>query len=137
MKITNEFKTRRIEFIKIESEKKHHPSHRIQIQIETENIKAHYDNYIWLSEDDINGFINDLKNLHKNRKGTAALESMSPGELQLSFQAIDDLGHLSVGLYFKKEDRIYKDYSHEIKVEFQIDPTYLPTVRNELIDLMK
>ena len=137
MKITNEFKTRRIEFIKIESVKEHLPSHRIQIQIETENIKANYDNYIWLSEDDINRFIIDLESFVKNRKGEAVLESMSPGELQLSFQATDDLGHLSVGLYFKKEDRTNKDYSHELKVEFQIDPTYLPTVRNELIDLIK
>jgi hypothetical protein len=78
-----------------------------------------------------------LETLDKCKAGQAVLESMSPGELKLTFQAIDSLGHLSVPLYYKKEDRIDKDYSHEIKIEFQIDPTSLPTVRNELLELIK
>ena len=137
MKITNELKTRKIDFIKIESVKEHFPSHSIQIRVKTENIHADFNNYIWLSEADIDKFLIDLEALDKYRSGHAVLESMSPGELMLTFHAIDSLGHLSVTLYYKKEDRIDKDYSHEIKVEFQIDPTSLPTVRNELLELIK
>lgn len=137
MKITNELKTRKIYFLKVESVKEHFPSHRIQIRVETENIHADFNNYIWLSEADIGQFLMELESLEKCRAGQAVLESMSPGELMFTFQAIDSLGHLSVTLYYKKEDRIDKDYSHETKIEFQIDPTSLLTVRNELLELIK
>ena len=42
-----------------------------------------------------------------------------------------------MALHFIKEDRIEKDYSYEIKVEFQIDPTCLPTVRNDFLAFIK
>ena len=122
MKITNELKTRNINFLKIESIKEHYPSHRIQIRVDTENIHANFNNYIWLSEADIDQFLIELETLDTCRAGQAVLESMSPGEVKLTFQAIDSLGHLSVALHYKKEDRIDKDYSYEIKIEFQIDP---------------
>jgi hypothetical protein len=137
MQITNEFKTRKINFIRIESVKEHYPSYHIQIGIETENIQTNLRNYIWLGETDIEKFLVDLETLDKDRAGQAVLESMTPGELELTFQAIDNLGHLSVMCHYKKEDRIAKDYSYEIKVEFQIDPTSLPTVRNEMLALIK
>jgi len=137
MQITNELKTRKIDLIKIESVKEHYPSYNLQILIGTENIQTNFNNFIWVSQTDIDNFLADLENLDKNRKGQAILESMSPGEMQLIFQSIDDLGHLSVLCYFKKEDTIFKDYSYEIKVEFQIDPTSLPIVRNEMLALIK
>lgn len=131
MKITNEIKTRTIEFIKLESAREHYPSHRVQILVETENITSSFNNYTWLSEADIDQFLIELANLDKCRNGQAVLGSMTPGEFQLTFQAIDLPGHLSVTLHFIKEDRIEKDYSYELKVEFQIDPTCLSTVRND------
>lgn len=137
MKITNELKTRNIEFLKTESVKEHYPSYQIQIRVETENIQANFGNYIWLSAVDIEKFLTEIEALDKYRTGQAVLESMSPGELKLIFQTIDSQGHLSVTLHFKKEDRINKDYSYEIKVEFQIDPTSLATVRKEFFELIK
>lgn len=137
MKITNELKTRKIGFVKIESVKENYPSYQVQIEIDTENIKATFNNYIWLSEVDIRKFLIDLDALDKSRTGQAVLESMSPGEMKLMFQAIDRLGHLSVMLYCNKEDRVDKDYSHAIKVEFQIDPTSLPIVRTEVLAFIK
>ena len=137
MRIENEFKTRRIDFTKIESVKEHYPSHQIQIEIETENIRTNFNNYIWLSDTNIEKFIVDLGSLDKYRKGQATLESMSPGEMQLTFKPIDSLGHLSVSLHFVKLDKINKDYSFDIKVEFQVDPTSLTKVKNDMVELMK
>lgn len=137
MQITNEIRTRKIEFIKIESVKGQYPSHHIQIHIETENIRANFNNYIWIAEADIEKFLLDLETLDKNRSGQAVLESMSPGELQLTFQAIDNLGHLSVRCNYKKKDEMNKDYSYDLEVEFQIDPTSLRIVQNEIEALIK
>ena len=137
MRITNELKTRKIDFSKIESVKEHYPSHRIQIGIETENIQSNFNNYIWLSDTDIEKFLVDLETLNKYRNGQATLESMNPGEMKLIFKSIDGLGHLSVSLQFVKEDRINMDYSYDIKVEFQVDPTSLTSVRTEILKLIK
>ena len=137
MTIENELRTRRIKFIGIESVKEHYPSHRVQIEIETENIKADLNNFIWLSDSDIEKFLVELDALDKSRKGQAVLESMTPGEMKLIFRPIDTLGHLSVSLQFIKEDRANSDYSYDVKVEFQIEPTSLTTVKNETLKLME
>src|ERR1041385_150373 len=100
MVISNEIKSRTIELVKIESVKEHYPSHKIEVKLQTENLKAHFDNYIWISNKDVETFILQLDNLDKTRKGKAILTSMSPGEFELSFKAVDALGHIAVGLFF-------------------------------------
>jgi hypothetical protein len=118
--------------VKIESVKEHYPSHKIEIKLQTENLRAHFDNFIWISDENVEAFVTQLDNLDKTRKGKATLTSMSPGEFELTFKPIDDLGHIAVGLLFNKQDRINHDYSFEIKVEFQTDPTILPTVLKDI-----
>ena len=137
MNITNELKTRKIGLVKLESVKVHYPSHRFEIHIQTEDIQAKFNNNIWLSEFDIEKFLDNLSILDKDRKGQAKLESMSPGEFQLIFKAIDGLGHLAVICQFMKEDRINNDYSQDVKIEFQIDPTSLNSTRIDFLDLIK
>lgn len=126
MRISNENKTRTIELIKIESVKEHYPSYKIRIKVDTENIKTDFDNFIWISETDIDTFLKELEILDRERKGEAVLNGMSPNEFSLVLKPIDLLGHLSIGFKLVKEDRIDKDYSYDIKVDFQIDPTILP-----------
>lgn len=137
MRITNELKTRQIDFTKLESMKEHFPSHHIEVRLETENLKGGFSNSIWLSDSDIEAFLIDLELLDSSRKGKAVLESMSPGELELVFKSIDNPGHLSVALQMVKEDPVNCDYSYNIRVEFQIDPTSLPLVGRELEELIK
>lgn len=137
MIIENEIKTRKIEFTKIESVKEHYPSHRIQIDISTENIKANFNRNIWLSDADIEKFLVELDALNESRNGEATLGGMSPGEMTLIIKPIDNLGHLTVSLRFVHEDRVDFDYSWDVKVEFQIDPTSLVSVRNGLLRLME
>ena len=136
MTITNETKTRRIDFAKSESVREHYPSHRIQIAIKTENIQTHFDNHIWLSSSDIEKFLSELSILDEHRKGQVTLESMSPGELELTIKAIDNLGHLSVICHYIKEDRVNNDYSYTIRVEFRLDPTSITSIKNEFLKLM-
>lgn len=137
MQVTNEFGTRRIGLIKVESVQDDYPSHRVRVEIETENIKTNFDNHIWLDETDIEIFLKDLERLDSNRTGKASLESIGSGDLRLIFQAVDILGHLSVTCSYRKDDKEAKDYSCDVTVEFQIDPTSLQTVRNEFLALIK
>ena len=132
MKITNEIKTRKIELIVIDSVTEQFPSYRVQILVETENIKTNFDNWVWISATDIDKFIKSIDNLDQTRKGQAQLCSMSPGELELTLKPIDNLGHIAATLRFIKDDRIANDYSFDIKVEFQIDPTSLPAIKLEM-----
>ena len=137
MKITNEIKSRFIELSVVESVKEHYPSYRIEISLETENIKSNFNNFIWISEEDIDSYILGLENLDKTRNGKAELNSMSPGELSLLFKTIDNLGHLAVELKIRKEDRISKDYSYDLIIEFQVDPTILSSVVSDLKKIKK
>jgi hypothetical protein len=102
MVIANEVKTRLIELFKTESVTERYPSHKVRISLRTENIKADFDEYIWISEESIEEFLGALQALDKERKGIAELHSMSPGEFKLVFAPADLLGHLSVSLDFKK-----------------------------------
>ncbi len=132
MKITNEIKSRKIELIVIESVTEHFPSFQVQIIVETENIKTSFDNWVWISASDIEDFILSIDNLDQTRKGQAKLCSLSPGEFELTLKPIDLLGHIAVNLHFIKEDRIVNDYSFDIKVEFQIDPTSLQKIKMDM-----
>jgi len=136
MIIANETKKRRIEFVKIESVKEHYRSHHVQIKIETENIKADFDNFIWISDADIDKFLVELVVLDESRRGQALLGSMEPGEMALGFQSIDTSGHISAAFHFVKKDRNRK-YSYEVKVEFEIDPMSLVGVRSQVLKLME
>lgn len=110
MRISNEVKNRFIELSVVESVKEHYPTYRIAISLETENIKSRFSNFIWISEEDVDAFILGLESLDRTRKGDAELRGMSPDELRIRFKAVDSMGHLSVMLHIRKEDRIAMDY---------------------------
>ncbi|WP_066506697.1 hypothetical protein [Rufibacter sp. DG15C] len=132
MKVQNELKNRTIEVIVAESIKEDYPSYRLEVGLDTEIIKGSFRKHIWISLGDLENFISSLNELDKTRKGQAEIQGMSPGEFTLYFRAIDNLGHLAVGINLLEEDRIANDYSYDIKVEFQVDPTILPSVISDL-----
>jgi hypothetical protein len=134
MRISNEEKSRFIELSVLESVKENYPSYRVAISLETENIKSCFNNYIWISEVDIDNFILELESLDKIRKGQAELQSMSPGEFSLFLRAVDTFGHLSVKMRINNKNQIYKDYAYDVSIEFEVDPTILPSV---IVDLKK
>lgn len=136
MIIRNEFKTRTIEFIKKESGKEQSTIiHLIRIVLETEDFKINADNNFWISEPDIRTFLNELESLDSSRKGQATLTSVYPGDMVTTFKPLDNQGHLSVVFQCKKDKPMYKDYSWDVKVEFEIDPTSLTTIKRQILEL--
>ena len=137
MKIVSEAKTNSIEIIKLESVYESYPSYRIELKIDTQKVKATHDNFTWVSLSDIETFLSQLEYLDKYRNQEAVLESMSPGEMRLIFKPLDPLGHLLVKLEIGKVDHINREYSYNVSVEFRIDPTALPYIKQDFIALTR
>jgi hypothetical protein len=51
---------------------------------------------VWVEATAFQDFLCELQVLEKRRQGSAALASMSPGELQLQIHATDRAGHIGV-----------------------------------------
>ena len=128
MMIENEVKTRSIQLIVVDSELHYYPSYKISIQLKTEEITAKFDRSIWVSEADVQNFIQQLEILDKSRNGKAKLSSMSPDEFDLIIENLDTLGHLSVCLSLKRESSINLDYKDSLRICFEIDPTSIPSI---------
>lgn len=137
MRISNEIKTRWIELVYAGAERENYPAYRFMVRWHTENIQVEYDHAVWISERDLENFLNALIRLHEERKTPAVLHSMSPGEFSITFKPIDKSGHLAVTATLSKEDRFYRDYSFSAEVGFQVDPTCLPTVVNDFVHLAR
>lgn len=84
----------------------------------------------WVSGDALRTFIQELAGLESSRKGAAALESMSPGELAIRLSAITNRGHLAVtGRVARRvRGREGGPYSHSVEFGFEIEPTELPAI---------
>ena len=135
MTIQNEIGTRKIELNVSDSETENYPSYRLNINILTEEITAEFKRPIWIALTDLETFTQKLTELDKTRIGDERLESMSPNEFHLRFRNIDKLGHLAVELKVRKESPYQNDYSDLIKLEFEIDPTTLPKIIDELNEI--
>ena len=135
MTIQNEIETRKIELNISDSEIVNYPSYRLKINLLTEELNAEFNRPIWIALTDLESFTQKLTELDKTRIGDEKLESMSPDEFYLRFRNIDKLGHLAVELKIRKLSQYQNDYSDLIKVEFEIDPTSLPKIINELNEI--
>ena len=133
MIIENETKTRFIQLIVVDSELHYYPSYKLSVQLKTEEISAKFDRSIWVSEVDVQNFIQQLEALDKSRNGEAKLSSMSPDEFDLIIENLDTLGHLSVCLSLKKEATSILDYKDSLRICFEIDPTSIPFIQKSFV----
>lgn len=51
---------------------------------------------VWISCDELDAFVEAFRACERLRRGDASLGSMSPGEFNLRFAALDTLGHFEV-----------------------------------------
>lgn len=128
MRIENEIKSKWVELTVVDSETDYYPSYRIIIGIKTEEFEGKFDRKIWLSEVEIDDFIERLSNFDKTRNGFEKLNSMSPDEFQIGFRNIDSLGHISTQIQIRRESNIDKTYRDLLNIEFEIDPTSIKRI---------
>ncbi|MDX2220568.1 MAG: hypothetical protein SF172_16235 [Burkholderiales bacterium] len=53
-------------------------------------------NDLWVDGEALRSFVVQLADLNQSLKGKATLQSMSPGELELTIQSVSSRGHLAV-----------------------------------------
>jgi hypothetical protein len=82
----------------------------------------------WVTGAALRSFCTALVALEHNRRGEAAMESMSPGEMVLRIGSVDSCGHMavegSIGCH------VHRDHSnpwHAVHFGFEFDPSQLTT----------
>ncbi len=133
MNITNQIKTRTIELEKVSDEEDYgYLSYQFACNIQTAEITTNFNRRIWIGASEIDQFIVKLQQLDETRMGEVELQGIRPKEFTLVIKGIDLLGHLAVNLRLEKE-AIYSDtYWDKIEVEFEIDPTSIPYIIQDL-----
>lgn len=91
-----------IEFVECELE--HLPSICLSVAVKNNDFCGRND-VVWFELDVLKGFICELERLDMNRKGIAAIESMSPEDLTLTIEAYNLAGHLR--LIYKLSKTMY------------------------------
>jgi hypothetical protein len=80
--------------------------------------------HVWVEAREWERFVESLAALERDRRGEAAVEAMSPGELRLSFRSTDRLGHVAVEGALGKRGPVQTTSLSFSAIEF--DPTLLP-----------
>lgn len=78
----------------------------------------------WILRDTLGAFVRDVARLEETRRGSATLESISPGELRLEIRATDSAGHMAIGGTIG-----YRSFDGETALAFapfDFDPSMLP-----------
>ncbi|QHT69461.1 hypothetical protein GXP67_23860 [Rhodocytophaga rosea] len=127
MKIINEYKTHWIELEKSEEENYYYLSVGISVQIKTKQLNCFFET-IWIEQDQIDSFITALQALDEKRVGKVELKGMSPDAFSLSIQAIDERGHLAVGICIESPIYIVAGMKERVLTGFEIDPTSIPEI---------
>jgi hypothetical protein len=84
------------------------------------------ENSLWVMSESICAFCRALMELEKTRRGSAVLESISPGELTLIIRNIDRAGHMGIegktGYHVQREN---SSAFHSVEFGFEFDPSQL------------
>ncbi len=85
---------------------------------------------VWVQHEAWQQFLGDLNALEEDRHGVATLVSMSPGELELTFQSVDRAGHMAV--HGTLGSTTPTGNVHLAFSAMQFDPTLLPRLIGSL-----
>ncbi|MFZ5643668.1 MAG: hypothetical protein ACOY46_08775 [Bacillota bacterium] len=88
----------RLRFLEKESER--YPSIKVAVEIEDNGVQVEIST--WIEREAWGQFLEDFERLEKIRKGSAILESMSPGECIFHYENYDTAGHIFLKYAIKK-----------------------------------
>jgi hypothetical protein len=115
-----------------------YPSVWVNLQLKTPEVTGRQDG-VWISEDALNRFLDDLNAFDATRKGNATLRAMSPESFAMTLFPLDSLGH--IGLKTTMQGGGYRlggtFLTFSVEASFEIDATSIPQITSgfkELID---
>ncbi len=88
-----------IEYVDCEIEK--YPSVCVAITVQDGDFRG-YNKAVWFELDLLKNFIDNLKILENNRKGSVSLNSMSPEEFEITIETYDLSGHMILNYKISK-----------------------------------
>ena len=92
---------------------------QISVTVQSQGFAGH--GSAWIEAPKLRAFVSQLRQLETSRRGTAEVESMSPGQFRLRLFSTDSLGHMAlVGRLSRGE--------HALEFQFEFDPGLLPEV---------
>jgi hypothetical protein len=88
---------------------------------------------VWFFRKDFVAFVQALREFSVAHKGTARLESMSPGEVVVSISRLDLAGHILVETQVSRWQYVGdRPFRNLVAVAFELDPSQLPDVVQNL-----
>jgi hypothetical protein len=93
---------------------------------------------VWIELQDLNRFIEQLRECEKNRDGEALLKSSSPEEFELTIRAIDSAGHFSAAYVITQVsyDSAQRLIKREVRGEFELDSEFFSRLVNDFSSLI-
>jgi hypothetical protein len=88
---------------------------------------------VWFFRAEADRFMAELEQLDQLRRGSATIESMSPGEMRLTISIVDRTGHVNVTVELRRFTYV-SGQSIELAMPrgFELDPTDLPGAVRDL-----
>ena len=102
----------------------------VVLQVESEDFRGNLD--CWVHREAAIEFCSQLQALEHSRRGEAALESISPGELKLVIKSVTSRGNMAVvGSIARQVYAGEGSYSHRLDFGFGFDPSQLAVLMRE------
>lgn len=90
---------------------------------------------VFFFDSDYSGFLEQLRELERTRRGKARIEAMSPEEFWLEILAVDRLGHIHAqGKLTQITTRRPHQLWSSLGFDIELDPTSLPKVVREFAE---
>jgi hypothetical protein len=103
----------------------------VTVETNCDGYKGHADGHV--AGDDWQKFLTDLRLLDATRKGSAEFASAIEGEFEISFHAIDSVGHMGVsGALSYRRVGVEEWPKQELHFAFKFDPAQLSLLVHNL-----
>lgn len=121
-----------IEYVDCELER--YPSVCVSIRVKDQDFVG-FNKGVWLELDLLRKFINKLKALDSIRKGSAAIESMSPEEFQMTIETYDLSGHMILKYKISKYVQIPNLKLIALSGGFELDSSMFSCLISDFVHL--
>lgn len=90
---------------------------------------------VWFDRMAIERFVRELRGLDQTREGSATLETLSPGECELTIHNADRCGHIQLVATIVRSIYEFEKYEYlRCRLNFEVNPTTFPQIIEDLAE---